>query len=121
MVLLDEIKIDITRREFAKTSSFIIERFVVPQKLDGLLLSITTPYDNINLVLVYDSRYNLRVETSQIYEERIIKIHEKELYTSSGAKFGQIPEGEWIIAFEVDDSKGLPGTKLQCTVEVKSL
>lgn len=121
MVLLDKINIDITRRDYTKSSSFIIERFVVPDNLEGVLLSINMTYDHINLVLVYDSCYNLRAETTQMHEERLIKIHEKELNTSSDAKHGLIPEGEWIIAFEIDSSKDLPESKPICTVEVKAL
>lgn len=84
------------------------------------MLSFQMAYDYINLILVYDSNYNLRVETTQIHERRVIKIHEKDRYTSNEAKAGLIPEGEWIIAFEINNEE-LPDVDSLCTIEVTGL
>ncbi|TLQ41852.1 hypothetical protein FEZ33_04005 [Ruoffia tabacinasalis] len=119
MVLLEKLIIDISQKKFAKASSFIIERFVVPENQDGLMLSFQMAYDYINLILVYDSNYNLRAETTQIHERRVIKIHEQDLYTSNEAKAGLIPEGEWIIAFEINNEE-LPDVESLCMIEVTS-
>src|SRR4051794_36000617 len=90
MALLDQIKLVIAKKKYAKASSFIIERFVVPEDICGLSISIKVPHDYIELALIYDSCYNLRAETKQLNEGRMIKIHENEIHTSQDAKHGKI-------------------------------
>ena len=118
MVLLNRFNIDVSNRKYAKSSFFMIERFNVPKEMSGILLSISIPYEYVKLVLVYDSCYNLRAEATQLHEGRVVRIHQKEIYTSSDAKHGRIHEGEWIIAFKLDKAIELDDLDEACIIEV---
>lgn len=118
MVLLNRFNIDVSNRKYAKSSFFMIERFNVPKEMSGILLSISIPYEYVKLVLVYDSCYNLRAEATLFHEGRVVRIHQKEIYTGSDAKHGQIHEGEWIIAFKLDKAIELDDLDEACIIEV---
>ncbi|AXY26440.1 hypothetical protein CL176_10790 [Suicoccus acidiformans] len=87
------------------TSNFLIERFIVPGNLDGLTLNISLPEGQcvIALILIYDCEYMLRAEYQDVEANRKFVIHEDERISSINTRSGPIPEGEWIIAFEVQN------------------
>lgn len=118
MVLLDQINVVIENKQTTKHSSFIIERFVVPDHASGLNIAIQVPRDYIKLALIYDSCYNLRAETKLFYEGRLLKIHEEESSTSQDAKHGPIHEGEWIIAFELNQD--IDEFVVECIIEIQA-
>lgn len=117
MVLLDQLNI-IINSKVNKSSSFTIERFYVPEDTSGIKLLIQVPDQYVNLALLYDSAYNLRAEITHFNGGREIRIHEQDYLTSKDAKSGIVPSGEWILAFEFNDSKG--NIDARCLVEVST-
>lgn len=85
-----------------KAKRFMIERIEVPELLQGITIIIEVSQHPINFVLVYDSSYNLRAEYRNIEEFQKIVIHQDERKSGVETKPGDIPAGEWIIAFELD-------------------
>lgn len=116
-MLLEQINIEINNK-LSKASSFTIERFYVPEGVRGIKLLIQAPQEYVNLVLLYDSAYNLRTEMTSFSQGREIRIHELEYLTSPDAKSGIIPSGEWILAFEFKESE--VNFDARCLVEVST-
>ena len=83
-----------------KSTSFIIERFIVPDNILGLKIALHILQHHVQCVFVYDSDYNLRLELNNVVSDQVYVIHEEEIKTSKGSKSGKIPAGEWIIAIE---------------------
>ncbi|UUX32802.1 hypothetical protein [Fundicoccus culcitae] len=102
MQLAEQI-IEITPNQLTD-KKFMIERIHVPDNLIGLTIFIEVNQNPINFVLVYDSLYNLRAEYQAIENQRKIVIHQDEAKSGIETKAGNIPAGEWIIAFEFQTS-----------------
>lgn len=98
-MLLSQMNIQLHNKQ-SKPTSFMIERFYVPLNIQEIKLHIQASSDFIQLVLLYDSAYNLRLESKQIHAKCEIRIHELDYLTSPNAKSGKIHDGEWIMAFE---------------------
>lgn len=90
-------------------TSFIVERFEVPSGLSKITMELGEPFSEIESLLVYDSGYNLRVEIREIQTEKRITICEDELETTMGSISGPIPEGDWVLVFQLDEE----GTDLE--------
>ncbi|MGO4929349.1 hypothetical protein ACTQ5J_12230 [Fundicoccus sp. Sow4_F4] len=97
---LSEKEIEIDAHESAATS-FIIERFEVPDLLSSLMFRLDVPEHPIDIVLIYDSQYNLRAELTGITAKKRFIISEDEMLASSGTKVGAIAVGEWIMALQI--------------------
>lgn len=103
-VLIDiEHKRIIVNDIYEPAASFIIERFNLPSQMDKLTIEISN-YDNdyvIEAIMAYDSENNLRVDLQGVGHGRRIVLSPKEIECSSGAKAGNLPEGEWILVFKL--------------------
>lgn len=99
---LSERKIEIVARD-STASSFIIEHFEVPKQLSSLMFRLDVPDHPIDIVLIYDSQYNLRAELSGVSAKKRFVISEDEMIASRGTKVGQIPSGEWMMALQIAD------------------
>ena len=97
---LSEKEIEIIAHKSAATS-FVIERFEVPDQLSSLMFRLDVPEHPIDIVLIYDSHYNLRAELTGITAKKRFIISEDEMIASSGTKKGAIPAGEWIMALQI--------------------
>lgn len=84
-------------------TSFIVERFEVPSDLSKITIILGQPFSEVESLLVYDSCYNLRVENHGIKTEKRISVSVDELDASLGAIPGALPEGEWILVFQLDE------------------
>ncbi len=85
-----------------KPKQFIIERFNVPENLNGIHIHMGLPEDWVKCVFVYDQDYELRAEYDVVKSQEVIRIYETEEETSLRAKAGPVSPGEWIFAIEVE-------------------
>lgn len=85
------------------TPFFLIERFVVPEGSESLLIQLHFKSQTVKVscLLIYDNRYNLRLDLQDLDHDRQILIHQDEQVSSQASKAGPIHSGEWIVAFEV--------------------
>lgn len=100
---LQQKKIEIGTSQL-RAASFLIERFEVPADLSSLVIKLAVPEYPIDVLLVYDSAFNLRAEFRSICNKTRFVISQDEMLTSKGAKHGRIHSGEWIIAIQLDES-----------------
>lgn len=121
MVLLEDRKVTIKQNPYAKASSFIIERVEIPAELSAIAVNLRVPKNMVKLVLIYDSHYNLRAEISNINSPTEIMIAKDRAHTSLGAKSGSLPDGEWIIAFEINYLDKLNDSELSCHFIVRAI
>lgn len=121
MVLLHEKNITIPPSQYAKASSFVIDRVEVPADLTSLRLTFSLPQDMVKLLLIYDSHYNLRAEINDIDYQADVRISTESKHTSLGAKSGPLPDGEWIIAFEIDHKQETEDTAPHCHFIVQGI
>ena len=84
-----------------KSTSFIIERFLVPRPMTGLRLEIEVVKDTVATILVYDADFTLRAELQGYPGRHVINIFEQAERTSLKMKAGEIPEGEWTLALDL--------------------
>lgn len=96
-----QIEIEMTQLQ---TASFLIERFEAPAGLSSLVIKVAVPEYPIDVLLVYDSAFNLRAEFRSICHKTRFVISQDEMLTSKGAKHGRIHSGEWLIAIQLDSS-----------------
>ena len=89
---LSEKEIEIVAHETVATS-FVIERFDVPEQLSSLMFRLDVSDHPIDIALIYDSQYNLRAELTGISSKKRFIISEDEMIASKGTKVGTIPEG----------------------------
>ncbi|MBG9986395.1 hypothetical protein HZY91_05750 [Facklamia sp. DSM 111018] len=86
-------------------ATFLIERFDVPELLDKVILTVSTPSDEdkIACILVYDSLYDLRAEYRDIHHSKRLIIAETDIESSTGTRPGPIASGEWILVVHLQD------------------
>lgn len=106
MGIIEERTIAFPETIYPRESSFVIERFSVPECMRDIQLSVQCSSHQINLMLVYDSQYNLRAEIDRIKDINKLRISIQDIETTIGAKSGPIPAGEWLLAIEIQ-AKGL--------------
>lgn len=82
-------------------ASFLIERFEVPAELTSLVFKLEVPEFPIEVMLVYDSMFNLRAEYRDMCSKTRFVISQEEMLSSEGTKCGHIHQGEWIIALQL--------------------
>ena len=97
---LSEKEIEIVAHETVATS-FVIERFDVPEQLSSLMFRLDVSDHPIDIALIYDSQYNLRADLTGISSKKRFIISEDEMIASNGTKVGTIPAGEWLMALQI--------------------
>lgn len=90
-------------KEPTKENNFIIAHITVPDHLSGLRIKLLAETSLLDCVLIYDPTYQLRGEITESQGLDMVVIHEEEILSSLSAKAGEIPAGEWLIAFELTD------------------
>lgn len=87
-------------------SSFIIERFKVPEGVSTLLVDIHCKEGRVESLLIYDSSYTMRVDHKRITDSVRITLAAVKEATSHSALAGPIDSGEWFLAMEFNLSEG---------------
>lgn len=85
-------------------ASFLIERFDVPEGLTSLVFKLEVPEYPVEVLLVYDSVFNLRAEYRNICSKTRFVISQEDMLSSKGTKYGPIYQGEWIVAIQFHQS-----------------